>query len=120
MNVETGGTWRVFENDGVVHDIIVDFEIERYGNTWWTATSGMIGGGGRSPREAVMSRITSSKWRVREILAPGELSASERVDAMRTAAMNAAHTVPKSVLPSYVRDQARDDIRNLPNPADKS
>lgn len=75
----TTGTWRVVVDDGGVREVPVRVEDGQMsvgagpGPRVWDVRM--------SPRFAVASLAVSVGWRVREILAPGEATAAERVAA---------------------------------------
>ena len=104
----TTGTWRVVVDDGDVREVPVRVEGEELlvgagpGRFCW--------GGRRQPRSGVASFAVSMGWRVREILAPGEATAAERVAAetARCAAVVEAQVDRRVIVEGPVEDGALD------------
>ena len=90
-------TWRVVGDDGNEDDVLV----ERDHHYWHVSRGGAIGGAAGWPRAAVAKLLGECHGSAREILAPGELSATEReaaafekgVEAMRALAVRVCREV---------------------------
>ena len=75
------GTWRVVVEGGEVR--AVEVTRQRGATPWAARAGGCASCNWRTPREAVVALVYAVQWPMREILAPGELSAEERVAAER-------------------------------------
>ena len=74
-------TWRVVVEGGEVR--AVEVTRQRGATPWAARAGGCASCNWRTPREAVVALVYAVQWPMREILAPGELSAEERVAAER-------------------------------------
>ena len=74
-------TWRVVVEGGEVR--AVEVTRQRGATPWAARAGGCASCNWRTPREAVVALVYAVQWPMREILAPGELSAGERVAAER-------------------------------------
>jgi hypothetical protein len=104
----TTGTWRVVVDDGDVREVPVRVE-----GAWMFVGAGagpQQWSASLPPRFAVASSAVSKGWRVREILAPGEATAAERVAAetARCAGVVEAQVDRRVIVEGPVEDGALD------------
>ena len=89
----TADPWRVILATGEVRRVLIEATPERYGGAWCAGSPADGYGYGATQRGAVVDLCAVSSWDAAEILAPDELSASERVAAGQARCIAACRAV---------------------------